>query len=163
MMVEAAKDKRQIDFFSELERAEIITQIFQILLSKRVSVPIEPINTLVIHTIKKGFAKVQSTPYKPYAYNLTPEGLQKTSKLVAEYLTASLPLFRVARTKLNGLFAQAFVKSLRHFARDRQIKLLETALISDHEHDADLLGMHTLEPRFFRSSSRHKNKMPARG
>lgn len=95
------KKSSELDFLSSLEEGKEVTQQ---LISKKISVSIGFVNALIKKFLKKGIIKVQQAPYKRFIYYVTPDGFSQKSKLVLEYLTDSLSLFRALRSELNLVF-----------------------------------------------------------
>ncbi len=95
------KKSSELHFLTSLEEGKQLTQQT---ISKKISVSIGFVNALIKKFINKGIIKVQQAPYKRFIYYLTPDGFAEKSKLVLEYLTDSLSLFRLIRTELNEIF-----------------------------------------------------------
>ena len=138
-MADKAKAQSEIDFLTELERGDVITQMS---LAKRVSVSVGFVNALLKRAVKKGFVKVQAAPYKRYAYYLTPKGFQEKSRLVAEYLETSLGFFRLAKEQYAELFARAKTCGVDSFLLAGDGELIEIALLAASEADVEILGLY---------------------
>ena len=95
------KKNYELNFLRSLEEGKEVTQKS---ISNHISVSIGFVNTLIKKFLKKGVIKVQQAPYKRFIYYLTPEGFSEKSKLVLEYVTDSLSLFRLLRKELNLIF-----------------------------------------------------------
>ena len=91
----------EFDLLSALERREVVTQPA---LAKRLSISVGMVNALLKRAVHKGLVKAKAAPYKRWAYYVTPEGFQEKSRLVAQYLDASLAFFRMARREYRVLF-----------------------------------------------------------
>ena len=102
-MSENLKKIKKINFLSELEKKEIISQN---VISKKIFVSLGMVNALLKKAISKGFVKAKSAPYKRYIYYLTKQGFTEKSNLVREYLEDSLSFFK--KTKL--LYSEIFKK-----------------------------------------------------
>ena len=100
---ENLKKIKKINFLSELEKKEIISQN---VISKKIFVSLGMVNALLKKAISKGFVKAKSAPYKRYIYYLTKQGFTEKSNLVREYLEDSLSFFK--KTKL--LYSEIFKK-----------------------------------------------------
>ncbi len=138
-MADKAKAQSEIDFLTELERGDVITQMS---LAKRVSVSVGFVNALLKRAVKKGFVKVQAAPYKRYAYYLTPKGFQEKSRLVAEYLESSLGFFRLAKGQYADLFARAKACGVDTFVLAGDGELIEIALLAASEANVQILGLY---------------------
>jgi len=103
IMSESLKKIKKINFLSELEKKEIISQN---VISKKIFVSLGMVNALLKKAISKGFVKAKSAPYKRYIYYLTKQGFTEKSNLVREYLEDSLSFFK--KTKL--LYSEIFKK-----------------------------------------------------
>ena len=103
IMNENLKKIKKINFLSELEKNEIVSQN---VISKKIFVSLGMVNALLKKAISKGFVKSKSAPYKRYIYYLTKQGFTEKSKLVREYLEDSLSFFN--KTKL--LYTEMFQK-----------------------------------------------------
>ena len=105
------KRNSELDFLSSLEEGKVsfliyflkFTAVFGKSISNHISVFLQFgfVNALIKKFLKKGIIKVQQASkfffYKRYVYYLTPEGFSEKSKLVLEYVTDSLSLFRSLR------------------------------------------------------------------
>lgn len=138
-MADKAKAQSEIDFLTELERGDVITQMS---LAKRVSVSVGFVNALLKRAVKKGYVKVQAAPYKRYAYYLTPKGFQEKSRLVTEYLETSLDFFRLARGEYAELFARAKSCGQNKFVLAGDGELSEIALLAASEVGVDVVGVY---------------------
>lgn len=96
------KKNSELDLLSSLEDGKEITQKT---ISNKISVSIGFVNALIKKFLKKGIIKVQQAPYKRFIYYITPDGFSQKSKLVLEYLTDSLSLFRALRNELSLVFS----------------------------------------------------------
>lgn len=64
-------------------------------------------NALIRRCVTKGYLKVTQAPARRFAYYLTPQGMAEKSRLVADYVNASLDFFRLARGQFDALMTQA--------------------------------------------------------
>jgi len=78
----------------------------------------------------KGLIKVRQAPVNRYAYHLTPRGLAEKSRLTAEYLTASLDLFRRARRDCVAVLSACAASGWRRLALAGVGDLAEIAVLS---------------------------------
>ena len=90
------KTSKIINFFSQLEKKEIISQSN---LAKSVLISLGMANAILKKAISKGYVKAKAAPYKRYIYYLTKEGFTEKSRLVREYLDSSLNFFQKARPR----------------------------------------------------------------
>lgn len=88
------KTSKIINFFSQLEKKEIISQSN---LAKSVLISLGMANAILKKAISKGYVKAKAAPYKRYIYYLTKEGFTEKSRLVREYLDSSLNFFQKAK------------------------------------------------------------------
>ena len=88
------KTSKIINFFSQLEKKEIISQSN---LAKSVLISLGMANAILKKAISKGYVKAKAAPYKRYIYYLTKEGFTEKSRLVREYLDSSLIFFQKAK------------------------------------------------------------------
>ena len=139
-MADKAKAQSEIDFLTELERGDVITQMS---LARRVSVSVGFVNALLKRAVKKGYVKVQAAPYKRYVYYLTPKGFQEKSRLVAEYLETSLDFYRQARGEYAELFTRAKSCGQNSFVLAGDGELVEIALLAASEAGVDVLGVYS--------------------
>ncbi len=128
----------EIEFLAALERREVVSQPA---LAKRLSISVGMVNALLKRAARKGLVKAKAAPYKRWAYYLTPEGFQEKSRLVAEYLDASLTFFRKARQEYRQLFVEGQEKGLRRFVLVGRGEVAEIALLTALEADAELVGI----------------------
>ena len=129
------KRNSELDFLSSLEEGKEVTQKG---ISNHISVSIGFVNALIKKFLKKGIIKVQQAPYKRYVYYLTPEGFSEKSKLVLEYVTDSLSLFRSLRKELNAIFT--YNKKIK-FILYGTSEISEIAILSANEVGSEIIGI----------------------
>ncbi len=129
------KRNSELDFLSSLEEGKEVTQKG---ISNHISVSIGFVNALIKKFLKKGIIKVQQAPYKRYVYYLTPEGFSEKSKLVLEYVTDSLFLFRSLRKELNAIFT--YNKKIK-FILYGTSEISEIAILSANEVGSEIIGI----------------------
>ena len=95
------KISKIINFFSQLEKKEIISQSK---LAKNVLISLGMANAILKKAISKGYVKVKAAPYKRYVYYLTKKGFSEKSNLVQEYLEDSLNFFKQAKRSYIEIF-----------------------------------------------------------
>ena len=134
------KKNSELDFLSSLEEGKEVTQKS---ISNHISVSIGFVNALIKKFLTKGIIKVQQAPYKRYIYYLTPEGFSEKSKLVLEYITDSLSLFRSLRKELNTIFS--YNKKIK-FVLYGMSEISEIAILSANEVGSEIIGI--VEPNF---------------
>lgn len=93
--------KKIYNFLTELRKDKIVTQKD---LSIKLKVSVGFINALIKKMLRKGIIKSQQVPYKRFIYYLTPKGFSEKSKVVSDYFSASLSLFRDLRNEFNEIF-----------------------------------------------------------
>ena len=128
----------EIDLLAALERREVVTQPA---LAKRLSISVGMVNALLKRAVRKGLVKAKAAPYKRWAYYVTPEGFQEKSRLVAQYLDASLAFFRMARREYRTLFLDGQRMGFRRFILAGRGEVVEIALLAAMEADAALVGI----------------------
>ena len=128
----------EIEFLAALERREVVSQPA---LAKRLSISVGMVNALLKRAAHKGLVKAKAAPYKRWAYYVTPEGFEEKSRLVAQYLDASLAFFRKARQEYRQLFADGREEGLRRFVLAGRGEVAEIALLAAIEADAELVGI----------------------
>ena len=133
------KKNYELNFLRSLEEGKEVTQKS---ISNHISVSIGFVNTLIKKFLKKGIIKVQQAPYKRFIYYLTPEGFSEKSKLVLEYVTDSLSLFRLLRKELNLIFSKdKFIKYYLYGVSE----ITEIAILSANEVGTEIVGI--IEPK----------------
>ena len=128
----------EIDLLTALERREVVTQPA---LAKRLSISVGMVNALLKRAVRKGLVTAKAAPYKRWAYYVTPEGFQEKSRLVAQYLDASLAFFRMARREYRALFLDGQRMGFRRFVLVGRGEAAEIALLAALEADAALVGI----------------------
>ena len=128
----------EIDLLAALERREVVTQPA---LAKRLSISVGMVNALLKRAVRKGLVKAKAAPYKRWAYYVTPEGFQEKSRLVAQYLDASLAFYRMARREYRLLFQNGQRAGFRRFVLVGRGEVAEIALLAALEADAELVGI----------------------
>jgi DNA-binding MarR family transcriptional regulator len=133
------KKNYELNFLRSLEEGKEVTQKS---ISNHISVSIGFVNTLIKKFLKKGVIKVQQAPYKRFIYYLTPEGFSEKSKLVLEYVTDSLSLFRLLRKELNLIFSKD--KFFKYYLYGIS-EITEIAILSANEVGTKIVGI--IEPK----------------
>ncbi len=128
----------EIDLLATLERREFVSQPA---LAKRLSISVGMVNALLRRAARKGLVKAKAAPYKRWAYYVTPEGFQEKSRLVTQYLDASLAFFRMARREYRLLFLSGQKMGFRRFVLMGRGEVVEIALLAAREADAELVGI----------------------
>lgn len=141
-MVDKVKVQNEIDFLSELERGEIVTQMS---LARRISVSVGLINALIKRAIKKGYVKAKAAPYKRYVYYITPHGFREKSRLVSEYLETSLDFFRAARQEYVALFSRSKSCGMNQVSLAGRGELVEIAHLAAREVGVEIVGLYDKE------------------
>ncbi|MBC33302.1 MAG: hypothetical protein CMN01_01575, partial [Rickettsiales bacterium] len=129
------KKNSELDFLTSLEEGKEVTQQG---ISNKISVSIGFVNALVKKFVKKGTIKVQQAPYKRFVYYLTPKGFSEKSKLVLDYLTDSLSLFRSMREEFNEIFSKNINSKFIIFGIS---EISEIAILSANELNAEIVAI----------------------
>lgn len=119
--------RAELDVLTAIERGEVVTQMA---LTKRVGISIGLINGLLRRAMRKGYVKARQLPYKRYAYCLTSNGFAEKSRLVAQYLEASLHFFRTARSEYAELMVRASQGGARRLVLVGRGELAEIAVLA---------------------------------
>ena len=137
-MADKTRLQTEIDLLAALERREVVSQPA---LAKRLSISVGMVNALLKRAVRKGLVKAKAAPYKRWAYYVTLEGFQEKSRLVAQYLDASLAFFRMARREYRALFLDGQRMGFRRFVLVGRGEAAEIALLAALEADAALVGI----------------------
>jgi DNA-binding MarR family transcriptional regulator len=127
-----------LDLLDVVESQEVVTQRT---LAERVGVAVGLANALVRRAARKGFIKISQAPVRRYAYYLTPEGFAEKSRLVSEYLFASLSFFRRARREYLELFDYCSTRHWHRVVFAGAGELAEIALLAAHESGMTIVGV----------------------
>ena len=138
LMADKTGLQTEIDLLAALERREVVSQPA---LAKLLSISAGMVNALLKRAARKGLVKAKAAPYKRWAYYLTPEGFQEKSRLVAQYLDASLAFFRMARREYRVLFLGGQGMGFRRFVLVGRGEIAEIALLAAIEADVELVGI----------------------
>lgn len=132
------QDQAMLFLLTALESEEMTTQRS---LAKRLGLALGMTNSLIKRAARKGFVKISKAPAKRFAYYLTPEGFSEKSRLVSEYLSASLDFFRQARFEFKGVYGQAFKHGHKRLALFGTGELADIAMISAGECNVEVLAI----------------------
>jgi hypothetical protein len=121
------KADADLDFLTAIERGEAVTHQK---LKHEIGVSVGLINALFKRAIKKGLVKARQTPYRRYAYYLTPQGFSEKGRLVAQYLESSLHFFREAREEYADIFRAAREEGFGRIALVGGGELAEIAVLA---------------------------------
>ena len=125
--------KTLLNFIEKLEEGKEITQSD---LSNNLEVSIGFMNALIKKFVKKGYVKASQVPYKRFIYYLTPSGFKEKSKLVSEYFSSSLKLFRTLRMEYNNFFKDDNSNNYILFGLS---EITEICIISALDNNKDIL------------------------
>lgn len=90
-----------------LEHVDANPQISQRTLSIQVGIAFGLVNTYLKRSVEKGWIRVKNISPKRYAYFVTPQGMAEKTRMVKDYMSHSLALFRETRTEAEMFFTQA--------------------------------------------------------
>lgn len=152
------KTVKKINFFSQLEKKEIISQSN---LANRVLISLGMVNALLKKTISKGFVKAKAAPYKRYIYYLTKDGFSEKARLVREYLESSLDFFNKAKKSYIEIFMEIKKKKKKEIFLVGSGDLVDICKLAAIESDCKING-HLRPGESFqlllRNSKLNKNK-----
>ena len=103
-MSDKTRIEAELDLLASLESGEAVSQQG---LAKRILISVGMVNALLKRAVRKGYVKVSNVPTRRYIYFLTPKGFLEKSRLVAEYLDASLEFVRMATDGYAQIFERA--------------------------------------------------------
>lgn len=90
-----------------LEHVDENPQTSQRVLSTQVGIAFGLVNTYLKRSVEKGWVRVKNISPKRYAYFVTPQGMVEKTRMVKDYMSHSLSLFREARAQADVCFAKA--------------------------------------------------------
>jgi predicted transcriptional regulator len=90
-----------------LEHVDENPQISQRALSTQVGIAFGLVNTYLKRSVEKGWVRVKNISPKRYAYFVTPQGMVEKTRMVKDYMSYSLSLFREARAEADVFLAEA--------------------------------------------------------
>jgi DNA-binding MarR family transcriptional regulator len=101
-------------------------------------------NSYIKRCIRKGWIKMSHAPARRYAYYLTPKGFSEKSRLTAQYLGASLKLYRQARQEYLKAFQACHKRGWSKLGLYGTGDLAEVAALSARE--SGHRGLIVIEP-----------------
>jgi DNA-binding MarR family transcriptional regulator len=110
-------------------------------LARKIGISVGLVNALVHRAVSKGLVKISEAPARRYAYYLTPRGFIEKSRLVAEYLDASLSFFRSARQEFGDVFARNLASGRTRFVLCGAGELAEIATLAANGLDIELVAV----------------------
>jgi len=90
-----------------LEHVDKNPQVSQRALSTQVGIAFGLVNTYLKRSVEKGWIRVKNVSPKRYAYFVTPQGMAEKTRMVKDYMSHSLSLFREARAQADVFFTEA--------------------------------------------------------
>mgnify|MGYP002624431382 CR=1 FL=1 len=124
---EALDSELSLRLLSSVEYDHSVTQRS---LATRLGIAVGLANAYFKRCVRKGWVKAQEVPAKRYTYYLTPKGFSEKSRLVGEYLTSSLGLFRDAREQYGECLNLCNESSWTNVALVGEGDLAEIAIIA---------------------------------
>ncbi|NRA90485.1 MAG: winged helix-turn-helix transcriptional regulator [Simkaniaceae bacterium] len=99
-----------------LEHVDENPQISQRALSTQVGIAFGLVNTYLKRSVEKGWIRVKNISPKRYAYFVTPQGMAEKTRMLKDYMSHSLALFREARTEAEMFFTKAQQQNYKKIA-----------------------------------------------
>ena len=110
-------------------------------LARRAGIAVGLANAYVKRFARKGFLKVVHAPAHRYLYYVTPKGFREKSKLVAEYLSDSFAMFRLARTQCDELISHCLQNKFKRIVLVGVSDFAEIALLSANSEDIEVVAV----------------------
>lgn len=130
--------KSELQLLSILEDEQVISQSA---LSKRLGIAAGLVNFIMKRAVNKGLLKVQRVPARRYAYFLTPRGFAEKARLVANYMNASLSIFKNMRDDFGILFSDAKARGAKRVVIVGDWDLAELALLGSLGGDVEIAAV----------------------
>ena len=118
---------------SELELISVLKtdqQISQTALGKRLNVAARLVNILMKRAVQKGFVKMKKVPARRFAYYITPQGFVEKTKLVTQYLSTSLNLYRRLWAEYRDIFQQLKANDAQNVVLVGGLDITKVAIIA---------------------------------
>jgi DNA-binding MarR family transcriptional regulator len=122
-------NKVELDLLNAVDDETVISQAA---LSERLGVAAGLINFMMKRAIGKGLVTVKKVPARRYAYLLTPKGFAEKARLIADYMNASMGMFRRVRADFADIFnaARQSVGESPYFVIVGDLEMSEVALLA---------------------------------
>ena len=101
---ETKKHAEQEKLLQLMSRIETNPDISQRALASELGIALGLMNTYLKRCVKKGWVRASQVSPRRLTYFLTPEGFLEKSRMVANYLSRSMTLFRDARSQCESTF-----------------------------------------------------------
>ena len=137
-MSDKTRIEAELDLLASLESGEAVSQQG---LAKRVLVSVGMVNALLKRAVTKGYVKVTNVPSRRYIYFLTPKGFLEKSRLVAEYLDASLEFVRMATDGYAKIFRRAAAVGHRRVVLVGAGELADLAQTAARDTGMEIVGL----------------------
>ncbi len=132
------RNKAELELISVLE---VDQQVSQFALGKRLNIAAGLVNILMKRAVKKGFVKMKQVPARRFAYYITRKGFAEKAKLVAEYLSSSLDLYRRLRIEYRDMFEALEVKEAQNVVLVGSIDVAEVAIMAAFDTDVTITAL----------------------
>ena len=119
--------KYELDLLNIIEHEQVISQA---ILSRRLGIAAGLVNFLIKRAISKGMVVAKRVPPKRYAYILTPKGFTEKARLVADYMNASLGMYRNLREDFDFMYKKLISEGRNEIVVVGDLELIELAVLS---------------------------------
>lgn len=98
-------------------------------------------NSYIKRFARKGLLKIVQAPADRYLYYVTPKGFREKSKLIAEYLSDSFAMFRLARAQCDELIAHCLHENYRRIVLIGLSDFAEIAALSANSEETEIVAI----------------------
>lgn len=130
--------KEKLDLLDAIQHEEEHTQRS---LAARMGTALGLTNALVKKCARKGLIKIKEAPARRYAYYITPDGFREKSRLVGEYLNASLDFFRHARSEYDVTIEMCLARGWSRIVLVGAGELAEIATLSAQKDGIEFIAL----------------------
>lgn len=130
--------KSELELLSVVEDEAVISQSA---LSKRLGIAAGLVNFLMKRAVFKGLVVVKRVPARRYAYFLTPKGFAEKTRLVADYMSSSLYMFRKLRRDFDEMFLSLSEGGVSRVIVVGDIELAELALLARFDSKIEIVSV----------------------
>lgn len=98
-------------------------------------------NSYIKRFARKGWLKIVQAPAHRYFYYVTPKGFREKSKLIAEYLSDSFAMFRLARAECDELINHCIQQNYKRIMFAGVSEFAEIAALSANSEETEIIGV----------------------
>ena len=110
-------------------------------IAKEAGIAVGLANSYIKRFARKGLLKIVQAPAHRYLYYVTPKGFREKSRLIAEYLSDSFSMFRLARAQCDELITHCIQQNYKKIVFAGVREFSEIAALSANSEETEIVAI----------------------